>query len=123
MRRGSIGFHELEGILSRNAYRPWHIVYTNRRKGDALPPDVVTIRMMNNPQEIQDYDELWNWYNVAKFSVPEMAVRKNGKNQTNGWRPILYSMLKMREIRPSREIRTLLGESEFDLATQKLGCY
>jgi len=134
MFEGKMEVSEFEGILSRNLYQPWRIVYTVMGAVKlGLHPDVATLEIMLPPEEIHenfkdthnvggDYLKS-NWYNFNKRGLDENTLRLGRRSKMHGWRPLLTTMIKTRELRPSEEIKKILGAGAFDRAVANLGCY
>ena len=62
-------------------------------------------------------------YNVALSQIPEYTVEKeDGEIIHRGWRGLLQCLIVDRVIRPSEEIRRLMGQRDFEAVTKGLGC-
>lgn len=134
MRNGMMDVSEFEGVLSRNLYQPWSVAYNVEAQTHmGLHPHIATIIIQLPPDEIADeYAGTHQWggavnihnaYNFHRHGLTEKSLNLGKRYRPKGWRPLLETMLATREIRPSEEVRKILGDQSFDKATMNLGCY
>lgn len=110
---------DFEELVRRNAYRPHDIRFYSSRWGRHNDAPAGTCTMIYGPQE----DGVL--MNVPIPDIPEYTldrVYEDGVTRVSlrGWKGLLQMMLSERILRPSDEIRRLLGNRAFDKL--KLGC-
>lgn len=109
---------DFERIIERNAYAPWELNFYSSRWGryQGAPANTCTLVKGN-----MNYGEARN---IPIPDIPEHTVQDSeGHIIHRGWRTLLKFMCQDRWIRPSDEIRKLLGEDDFAKARKGLKCW
>lgn len=134
-KKGPMWTDEFVDLIHRNAYKP-NIRFISSRWGERNGAPAGTCTLLVGawlPVRVSDHKELNNWhvhhdhvgaYNVALSQIPEYTIEKpDGEIIHRGWRGLLQWLIKDRVIRPSEEIRRLLGDQHYERFTKGLGCF
>ena len=129
---GPMWTDEFVDLVHRNAYKP-NIRFISSRWGErnGAPAGTCTL-LVGAWLPVVNSDEKKPWsvdpdhvaaYNVALSQIPEYTVYdEEGGLVHRGWKGLLQLLIADRVIRPSEEIRRLLGVREFDNSKRGLGC-
>ena len=117
-RHGSIYIGEFEELVKRNAFAPWMLNFFKTRWGrhNGAPADTCTLAY-GNPW-------LGDLRNVPIPDIPENTVMaRDGKHiKHRGWRTLLKFMCQDKWLKPTEEVRELLGTADFEEARKGYGC-
>jgi len=110
--KGTVPISVFEDVVHRNLHDRWggcRFVHTRWGARRGAPPDHCTL--------VIGRESLGNWLNVPVPNVPEftkLAVGEDGHEEKRweGWRPMLFHLVKNGSLRLTSEIERIMGPAD-----------